>query len=790
MPERLLAKSPPRSERPPDSIYLPTHLKDVLAAANQMLDTTAAIQLAAIGLSRDAWEGELRRVVRLAAALHDLGKCNDQFQKMLRKPSAGQTLRHEWATLLILQRSGWHDWLRPALGDNDEIAWRMVRWCIAGHHPAYGRSAPPEPSDGPAEMDLPLDHPDLNAVTGWLAETFGLGEPPTLEPFKVDFVELDDPHIEQLYDTFYKDEEAFENADEWTEDHRKLLAAAKDTLVAADVAGSALPREVSDESQRERWVGDVLSPDALPDAKAYEAIVQMRLKKMNADRPREFQSATAETVGRVTLLRAGCGTGKTLAAYHWASHHCDGRRLFVCYPTTGTATEGFRDYLLDPPLVTDTEKLRTDLMHGRRKVDFKHLLGTSDEDRADSLARIESLDLWRTPVVACTVDTVLGLVQNNRRGLMSWPAIAQAGFVFDEIHAYDTRLFDALLHFLQAMRGVPVLLMTASLPEQRLKAIKEILVLGNESLAEIEGPEQLEKLPRYHREDAEGTKAAHRIREALQAGGKVLRVCNTVRGVMAVCDALASDVARGSLADLDPLLYHSRFRYCDRVHRHQDVINAFDPKKTPGKALAVCSQVAEMSLDISATLLVTDLAPVPALIQRLGRLNRRAAKEGDPVMPFIVVDPLGPDGKFSALPYREDELEQARTWLAQLGDGKLSQADLAQAWEQMQAEQHGGLPARGHSAWLDFGPETPVLELREGTPGVTVVWEPDLPALDSGDKTLPEVAIPMPVPPPKVGDKRFEWQVDGYRGTYHGVPVAKKHAINYDERRGARWQVS
>lgn len=34
--------------------------------------------------------------------------------------------------------------------------------------------------------------------------------------------------------------------------------------------------------------------------------------------------------------------------------------------------------------------------------------------------------------------------------------------------------------------------------------------------------------------------------------------------------------------------------------------------------------MAEMSLDLSATLLVTDLAPVPALIQRLGRLNRRA----------------------------------------------------------------------------------------------------------------------------------------------------------------------
>jgi len=39
-----------------------------------------------------------------------------------------------------------------------------------------------------------------------------------------------------------------------------------------------------------------------------------------------------------------------------------------------------------------------------------------------------------------------------------------------------------------------------------------------------------------------------------------------------------------------------------------------------------------MSLDLKGvTLLVTELAPVPALIQRLGRLNRQAtAKDADP----------------------------------------------------------------------------------------------------------------------------------------------------------------
>jgi hypothetical protein len=87
------------------------------------------------------------------------------------------------------------------------------------------------------------------------------------------------------------------------------------------------------------------------------------------------------------------------------------------------------------------------------------------------------------------------------------------------------------------------------------------------------------------------------------------------------------------------------------------------------------------------------------------------------------------------------------------------------------------------SAWLDFGPATPVLELREGSPNVTVVLEEDWQALKDGKKTLAEVALPMPVPPARRGGKPSEWQV----GEFNGVPVARKDAIDYNPERGARW---
>lgn len=49
------------------------------------------------------------------------------------------------------------------------------------------------------------------------------------------------------------------------------------------------------------------------------------------------------------------------------------------------------------------------------------------------------------------------------------------------------------------------------------------------------------------------------------------------------------------------------------MQRHKEVVAAFSPGSGQAGSLAICTQVAEISLDISATLLVTELAPVPAL---------------------------------------------------------------------------------------------------------------------------------------------------------------------------------
>ncbi len=758
-PNRLWAKSKWDDEPETPSMFLPGHLADVYQAAKRVLCATADDQLKALGLDPDKYGERFRRIVLLAAAVHDLGKANDHFQGMIcrtkERRDKQQGIRHEWVTLLMLQSL--RQWLHPAVSGS-ETDFHIVEWAVAGHHPAHDHASPPRdtPKNGVSgpEINLFCSHKDLLASLEWLGREFTLGPPPQFTDLQLDLGTNGQvfPVIKAWEKASKKTWEKFSKQDQL------LVAAVKDCLVAADIAGSALPKQLPNDPLRWAWISESFGEK--PKAGELQQIVDYRL---NGGTPREFQASVASSNIGVTYVKAGCGTGKTLAAYMWAAKNHPTRRLYFCYPTTGTATEGFKDYLHEPDV-------KADLFHSRRDVDFEIILNTGYDARntdADAAIRIDSLDAWSTPIVACTVDTVLGIVQNNKRGLFAWPALAQSAFVFDEIHAYDDRLFGALLRFLRDLTGLPSLLMTASLPKAREDALLTLLKDNRGiDVAPITGPKELEELPRYKKVILEGNDPLPFVRETLKNEGKVLWVCNTVKRVM--------DAANRA-GDCNPCIYHSRFKYEDRVYRHKNVIDAFDPKKNSRRALAICSQVAEMSLDLSADLLVTDLATVPALVQRLGRLNRRA-KSGDPTKPFIVIEPdsFSPYVDNQGKPNPPDWPEATRDWLTKLGADGISQTQLADAWEQ-----HGNEEVLvGDSTWLDGGPTTLVKELRAGSFGITVLMAQDLPRLKANRKELGKLTLPMT-------QTNLPWQSWPRE---RGLPVAPEGTITYCKMRGAEWK--
>ncbi len=700
--KRLLAKSYDREKHgdsPPDYALLTQHSRDVANACDALAIAVGRTALHNAGLELAEVE-RFQFTLRANGWIQDLGKANSHFQQMVSgDQQIRQLVRHETISgMMMLLDERFRKWLSPL----SETILTSV-WGAMGHHRKFDESTSPEQR---AALTVHVAHEDFSQILADMGASLGLSAPPQ---FERDLVIARDGRencdlqareaIRDLQDDFTEREVEFAD-----EGERRMLALVKAFGIAADVAASAV-------AAKGQWARDYSLTDYVAESLAIglkPTDLSQLINKWAWDRSdykgasydgtllppkfvvRDFQSEVAESISFLTLAQAGCGSGKSLAAYMWAREWCqkfeqDGRgnfRLYFCLPTTGTTTEHFKDYALE-------SGIDASLTHSRSSVDLKAMAETApqeeaSEDVADMAQaaraalnaerdKIESLALWSTPLVVSTADTVLGLMSNSRRAIYSLPAIMSGAIVFDEIHAFDDQMFGHLLVFLKNFPRLPVLLMTASLPEERRRAIAGV----RSDLNVVCGPQEFETLGRYLFDNAATDEQAWRaIDDCVAKNGKVLWVRNRVEWANK-----AYDDCRARFASVPTDVYHSRFRYKDRSVRHRRVIDNFKPDKKQA-AILVATQVAEMSLDLSADLLITDIAPIPSLIQRLGRLNRRSTPDAPQLPKPALIRALPQSEPHVESPYEKVDLEKAERWLRKLVEcGRaLSQRDLSEAF--------------------------------------------------------------------------------------------------------------
>jgi CRISPR-associated endonuclease/helicase Cas3 len=698
--KRLLAKSYDlkKYSQPPAYALLIQHSRDVAAACKALARISGTIALINCEIENE-WH-DFERILRATGWLEDLGKCSSHFIEMLSSNGGLQLIRHETISgLLTCLDEQFQLWLEP-LGKSKIVA----IWGAMGHHRKFDASTKPNQVQPLVLHISQSDNLDFNAILEEMAADLGLSKPPQFDQNLVIGYNSDDecdiPALESLNDLiieFKEYEEEFED-----ERSRRFVALVKGYGIAADVAASAVAKKEGKDNQRYSladFVEENLSVKVNPDelttlihAWAWRNSEEFKDKPNEWDlskyppgfKLRDFQKQVASSDAYLTLAVAGCGSGKSLAAYLWARRWCEqltdrNFRLFFCLPTTGTTTEHFKDYALESDIPST-------LAHSRSSIDLQTMAQTATQEDAESSDtaksaqetlraeqdKIESLALWSTPLTVTTADTVLGLMANAKRSIYSLPAIMQSAIVFDEIHAFDEQMFGHLLVFLKNFPKLPVLLMTASLPEERLKAIQAI----RSDLNCVPGLKEFEDLPRYDIPYAiaqiDEVTVWREVEQCLNNNGKVLWVRNRVNWANQTYQQ-----AKGKFPDLAVNVYHSRLRYKDRSDRHRRVIDTF---KEEGKAaLLVSTQVAEMSLNLSADLLVTDIAPVPALIQRMGRLNRHANPDNPSNPKPALICPLLNSKGDAYKPYEKLDIDTSLLWVQKLLDlnKSLSQRDLA-----------------------------------------------------------------------------------------------------------------
>lgn len=327
--------------------------------------------------------------------------------------------------------------------------------------------------------------------------------------------------------------------------------------------------------------------------------VEQHVRALNALLRRFQERAQASADASMLWLRAPTGTGKTEALLLWAG---DTERLIYLLPTQATTNAMW-------------QRLRriygdnaVGLAHGRAAYRLRQ---ESDEDPLD--ARLFG-SVFAKPVTVATLDQYLLAHLHGRHWEERRVLARTATIVLDEIHAYEPYTLGLLLEALQREPPARLALASATLPE----ALLQLFPQGHL----IEAEEELWQRRRHCLELREGSLLEEGVQAALeqaQRGCSVLVVANTVRDAQAFYQAL-QDAGWQHME-----LLHARFTLRDRQRKETRV-----SKPHPGM-IFVATQVVEVSLDISYDVLITEIAPVDALVQRMGRVNRRGEKPPVPV---------------------------------------------------------------------------------------------------------------------------------------------------------------
>ncbi|WP_261570795.1 CRISPR-associated helicase Cas3' [Frankia gtarii] len=262
------------------------------------------------------------------------------------------------------------------------------------------------------------------------------------------------------------------------------------------------------------------------------------------------------------------------------------------------------------------------------------------------------------PVTVGTVDQLLHAATRTKHVMLRHAGLAGRVVILDEVHAYDVYMAQFLFEALRwlADSGVPVIVLSATLPpalrEQLARAyLQGALQRRDVDLAALPTPDGYPSTTGVFTRDGEpdfaGVSAqpwrpstpvnvrildeddafdprtvAAAVTRAVGDGGCALVVCNTVRRAQDVYAELAAAFG------VDVVLLHSRFTATERARRTAEVVDRLGPPGREGAAprpkrlIVVATQVAEQSFDVDVDVLITDLAPIDLLLQRVGRLHR------------------------------------------------------------------------------------------------------------------------------------------------------------------------
>lgn len=405
------------------------------------------------------------------------------------------------------------------------------------------------------------------------------------------------------------------------------------------------PRIISDIEQRKQLSlsrAFLMAADHLGSARKEEDIPEYKLLRPIDFQPtkegkylsfRPFQKKLQEVKGDA-ILHAPTGSGKTEAAMSWVlANQTKNARIFYLLPYTASINAMVQrlQVYYRKDLVTAVHSKTLDFFYDQAAAEVSNLNKNYMELEKEARNKKSLSKELFYPVKVATLHQVLKTSLKGKGWEFSLLDYKNALFIIDEFHTYDALLTGMLLASIKLFRKLfdaKFLFLSATIPDFMKRIIICEVFEGNESRLiypdkSLEGDKEILNKRRHlliTKSNEKITDQINLIKKYMDDGRSVLIIVNNVKTAQDVFELVGEYSSARML--------HGGFNQRDRIEiekeiTHQEV--ALRPK------LLIATQAVEVSLDIDYDVAFIENAPIDALIQRFGRVNRAGKKFFSPI---------------------------------------------------------------------------------------------------------------------------------------------------------------
>ena len=626
---------------------------------------------------------EVRRCIRFAVWFHDIGKASDQWQLYIRKSEDAQR-KHRITHALPSFYMGVRSLGIRRFEKSPRFAALLAM--LAHHVQMLHNGSFPEESNRRI-VDMPVAY--LNAHFQHFHEcepNFSISSPQTPQINLGEACKI----VEKVKYAVYKERDLSFKA---LYSLILNILTASDTYASKNISEGGSPENPCGFNVIEDTLGKISNEFPLYDNTPLKMLSYLPEGKPPNDMQRKIVASDSDRL----ILNAGCGEGKTAASLLFAQRLLKEdrvERIILTLPTKFTANNLYRD-LVSPEGYDIPEKL-VGIIHGDSKeflaqlTDEEEARGEMEKTNANFIAQEFENNFYAKPVTISTVDHLLmSLYHGYKYADRAFFNVVSSLVIFDEVHYYEGRTTAAIAEAMRCLTTlkVPHLLMTATIPtavRQRFDTLNRrhpypflqapAVISGT---SEPKTPFEILKLQQtpIDTDNTVSSALLDLVRE--NASKRQIIFVNQVNRAKNVYLALKEQGISENL-----ICYHSGFISKDRVQKEKIIRSLFKASSTrkgdeikileeynfnnSDTCILVSTQVSELSLDISADVMYSEIAPIDSIIQRGGRLNRKGESPNDQtghtyrlyLMPAY-------ENERACLPYEPDILD--KSWDA-IGD--------------------------------------------------------------------------------------------------------------------------